>query len=166
MQYLNMKWFLFFVILIISSCAETQKDNEQRNGVECPHIIRRQSFFCEKYAVVSQVYDTISRAYRIVFDIGDDKYQIDLPPASDYNNFAVQDLRRTDSGLELIISFGSRYTIDKYFHFECKDRNFVLTSVITVSIDNHNPEKDAREWVIYPDKPFADIGIMEYLDDY
>ena len=79
------------------------------------------------------------------------------------NGFALDEAKKTKSGFELSVEYGSRYFYHKRFIFICKQHKFYLSKVIVDTFDKHNPEhwrkKEIRIKPILPLEKFS-------LDDF
>jgi len=79
------------------------------------------------------------------------------------NGFALDEARKTKTGFEISVEYGSRYYYHKRFIFICKRHKFYLRKVIVDSFDKHNPEhwwtKVIRVKPILPLEKF-------FLDDF
>jgi thiol-disulfide isomerase/thioredoxin len=56
------------------------------------------------------------------------------------NGFALNYAKKTKSGFEISVEYGSRYYYNKSFIFICKQQKFYLIRVIVDSFDKQNPE--------------------------
>ena len=56
------------------------------------------------------------------------------------NGFALDEAKKTKSGFEISVEYGSRYFYHKRFIFICKQHKFYLRKVFVDSFDKHNPE--------------------------
>ena len=55
------------------------------------------------------------------------------------NGFALDEAKKTKTGFEISVEYGSRYYYHKRFIFICKRQRFYLSKVIVDSFDKVNP---------------------------
>ncbi len=56
------------------------------------------------------------------------------------NGFVLDEAKKTSTGFEIAVEYGSRYFYHKQFIFICKQQKFYLSKVIVDSFDKQNPE--------------------------
>jgi hypothetical protein len=82
---------------------------------------------------------------------------------SERNGFALDDVKKTTTGFEIAVEYGSRYFYHKRFIFICKQQKFYLSKVMVDSFDKVNPQrwwkKETRVRPILPLEKFI-------LDDF
>jgi hypothetical protein len=105
--------------------------------------------------------------FNLVHIIQDDKIveTIKLPTGLSQNGFALNWAKKTKSGFEILIEYGSRIYYQKEFKFECKNHQIYLTSINTTTFDKNDPEKSwkKRKTNINPKVLLSNFKVTDYI---
>ena len=86
-------------------------------------------------------------------------WQID----SGVSGFSLNWAKKTKSGFEISIEYGSRYYYNKRLIFVCKKDGFYLTSIEVDSHDHTNPENGTTKTLkVKPSVPLGEFHVMNY----
>ncbi len=88
-----------------------------------------------------------------------------LPTGLSQNGFALNWAKRTKSGVEISIEYGSRFYYQKNFIFECVNHQLYLTKINITTFDKHNPEKSwkERKTDVKPKVPLSNFKVTDYI---
>lgn len=113
------------------------------------------------------VEDAEREAKNINLVVGDKtKAVIKLPSPLDQNGYALNWAKKTDSGFEISIEYGSRIYFDKTFIFLKKNEDFHLTEIKVESFDKRETEKVSGKTVkINPPVSVEKFNIEDYMND-
>ena len=80
------------------------------------------------------------------------------------NGFALDEAKKTNTGFEIAVEYGSRYYYHKQFIFICKKQNFYLSKVIVDSFDKQNPEHSRNKVIkIKPILPLEKFVLENFM---
>ena len=80
------------------------------------------------------------------------------------NGFALDGAKKTKTGFEISVEYGSRYFYHKRFIFICKQHKFYLIKVIVDSFDKANPEHWQRKGIrVRPALPLGKFLIDDFM---
>ena len=80
------------------------------------------------------------------------------------NGFALDEAKKTKTGFEISVEYGSRYYYHKRFIFICKRQRFYLSKVIVDSFDKVNPEHwRKREIMVKPILPLEQFLLDDFM---
>ena len=91
-------------------------------------------------------------------------HTIKLPTDATRNGFALDELKKTKAGFEILVEYGSRIFYSKRFIFECKRHRFYLTRIKVESFDKQNPQKyQQKVIVVQPNVPVEKFVIEDFM---
>lgn len=113
------------------------------------------------------VEDAEREAKNVNIIVGDKtKAVVKLPSPLDQNGYALNWAKKTDSGFEISIEYGSRIYFDKTFVFLKKNEDFHLTEIKVESFDKRETEKVTKKTVkINPPVSVEKFNIEDYMND-
>ena len=80
------------------------------------------------------------------------------------NGFALDEARKTKTGFEMSVEYGSRYYYHKRFIFICKQHRFYLSRVIVDSFDKNDPQHWRKKRLrIKPALPLERFSLDEFM---
>lgn len=90
-----------------------------------------------------------------------------LPTGLSQNGFALNWAKKTKSGFEISIEYGSRFYYQKDFGFVCKNRQFYLGTIKTTSFDKHDPENsgEERKIAVKSNVLLSNFKVEDYMTD-
>ena len=80
------------------------------------------------------------------------------------NGFALDEAKKTSTGFEIAVEYGSRYYYHKQFIFICQQQKFYLSKVIVDSFDKQNPEHSQNKVIrIKPLLPLEKFVLENFM---
>ena len=91
---------------------------------------------------VYRIYEMTSPRSKLQFmSRGVARYEIPLPTQSDFQGFAVNWVKRTPTGFDMSVEWGSRIYHEKDFFFVCQNGRFYLERITHSTFDKADPSK-------------------------
>ena len=91
-------------------------------------------------------------------------HTIQLPTEAELNGFAVNWVKKTKTGFEIAIEYGTRIYYAKRFIFVCRQRKFYLSTIRVESFDKHNPAKWKRKVIrVRPNLPVEKFSVNNFI---
>ncbi len=91
-------------------------------------------------------------------------HTIQLPTEAEVNGFGFDLVKKTKTGFEIAIEYGTRIFYAKRFIFKCKQRKFYLTTIRVESFDRHNPAKWKRKVIrVQPNLPLEKFSVNDFI---
>ena len=107
--------------------------------------------------------DPESNTVKIVKD-GTIFHTIKLLTDEERNGFAFNGVKKTKTGFEMSVEYGSVIYYGKTFMFVCKQHKLYLSKIRVESFDKHNPEKWSRRVVrVQPNVPLEKFSLTDFM---
>jgi hypothetical protein len=177
-------YFLILIVFFLIACSEVNSskiaevnhqptisnkildDKLEINNVQTPKNEDSKTFDCSA-SNDYKVEKNRDEEFNLVNIIQDDKIveTIKLPTGLSQNGFALNWAKKTKSGFEMSIEYGSRFYYQKEFKFECKDHQLYLTSINITTFDKNDPEKSwkKRKTDINPNVLISNFKVTDYM---
>jgi hypothetical protein len=93
-------------------------------------------------------------------------HTIKTPTGANWNNFALDGVKKTKAGFEISIEYGSVIYYNKRFIFICRQHQFYLSKIIVESFNKHNPEKWTRRVIrVQPMLRVEKFSITDFMQE-